>query len=109
MLSGAWYGAAGGLDAAINPLLDIIPQKPLWSNKKVGTYLDSLKSLAGGSLSVTAPDTHDTFYAKSLITPNDSKKQVLAPAQKEFMTYLGNTGFDSKLVSLKCASCRGLE
>ncbi|TEB28279.1 FAD-binding domain-containing protein [Coprinellus micaceus] len=97
MLSGVWYGAAGGLDTAIKPLLDIIPQKPVWSNKKVGTYLDSLKSLAGGSLSVTAPDTHDTFYAKSLITPNDSTKQVLAPAQKEFMTYLANTGFDSKL------------
>ena len=106
MLSGAWYGAAGGLDAAIKPLLDIIPQKPLWSNKKVGTYFDSLNSLAGGSLSVDAPDTRDTFYAKSLITPNDSKKQVLAPAQKEFMTYLGNTGFDSKLVRFSRAFLR---
>ena len=100
MLSGAWYGAAGQFATVIKPLLSTVPQNPHWSKKKVGTYLDSLNSLAGGSVSVSAPDTHDTFYAKSLITPNDSRKQVSALAMRMLMTYLGNTGFDSKLVSV---------
>ncbi|KAJ3548899.1 hypothetical protein NMY22_g1086 [Coprinellus aureogranulatus] len=95
MFSGAWYGAANKFDAAIKPLLDTMPRKAEWNSKTVGTYLDSVVSLAGGSLNVDAPDGHDTFYVKSLTTPTG--QPVTAAAQKAFMTYVANQGFDTNL------------
>lgn len=95
--SGAWYGAENKFNAAIKPLLDAMPRKAEWNSKQVGTYLDSLVNLAGGSLNVDAPDGHDTFYVKSLTTPTG--QPVNAASQRAFMTYVANQGFDTNLVS----------
>ncbi|KAJ3515601.1 hypothetical protein NMY22_g14413 [Coprinellus aureogranulatus] len=92
---GVWYGAANKFDAAITPLLNAMPRKADWNSKKVGTYLASLVNLAGGSLSVDGPNGHDTSYVKSLTTPTG--QPVTAVAQKAFVTYLANQGFDTKL------------
>ncbi|KAJ3548897.1 hypothetical protein NMY22_g1087 [Coprinellus aureogranulatus] len=94
MVTGVWYGPANGFDAALKPLLDILP-KPSWNNKNVGDYLNSLIQLGEGSISVTAPEPKDTFYAKSLITPES--KPLNAEAQKPFITYLAQNGFDAKV------------
>lgn len=99
MVTGVWYGPANGFDATLKPLLDILP-KPSWSNKDVGDYLNSLESLGEGSIGVTKPEPKDTFYAKSLLTPEN--KPLNAEAQKPFITYLAQTGFDAKVVSYIC-------
>ncbi|KAJ3542740.1 hypothetical protein NMY22_g3402 [Coprinellus aureogranulatus] len=94
MVSGAWYGAADAFNSTIKPLLDNFP-KPLWSTLDVGDYENSLKNLAGGSLDVSAPNGHDTFYAKSLITPQSAP--LTQEAENAFITYIANEGFDTKL------------
>jgi len=96
-LSGGWYGAASKLNATIAPLLEKLPKKPQTS-LNVGTYINSVQVLAGDqSLNTnTAPDVHDTFYAKSLMTPASSP---MSPAAiKAFINYLAHEGFSSKTV-----------
>lgn len=97
-LVGGWYGAASKLNATISPLLAKLPKNPKTS-LNVGTYINSVKALAGSqSLDTsTAPDVHDTFYAKSLMTPASSP---MSPAAiKAFMNYLAHEGFASTTVS----------
>jgi hypothetical protein len=95
MVLGAWYGAANTFNATIKPLLDKLP-KPLWTTFDVGDYRNSLKNLAGGSIDTFEPNGHDTFYAKSLITPKNAP--LTAQAERAFITYLTNQGFDTDLV-----------
>ncbi|TEB26805.1 glucooligosaccharide oxidase [Coprinellus micaceus] len=96
MVLGAWYGAANTFNATIKPLLDKLP-KPLWTTFDVGDYRNSLKNLAGGSIDTFEPNGHDTFYAncKSLITPKNAP--LTAQAERAFITYLTNQGFDTDL------------
>jgi hypothetical protein len=98
-LGGGWYGPANGLDAVIAPFLSTMPP-PRDSGRNVGSYLNSVASLTGGLPLNTAsgPDTHDTFYAKSLTTPQASP--ISDAARRAFMTYLANAGFTADSVSL---------
>ncbi|KAF9556534.1 FAD-binding domain-containing protein [Agrocybe pediades] len=93
-LGGGWYGAASGLDAVLQPFLSQMPA-PSNSGRNVGTYINSVASLTGGLPLNTAsgPDTHDTFYAKSLTTPQASP--ITAASRTAFMNYLANDGFNA--------------
>ncbi|KAL0572838.1 hypothetical protein V5O48_009128 [Marasmius crinis-equi] len=88
---GAWYGEQSKLDSVIKPFLDKLPQV---DGKRLGngTYIDSVKEL-GGSLDLSGPDTTDTFYAKSLITPQGAPLTI--DAANSFFNYLANEGFQS--------------
>ncbi|TFK45079.1 glucooligosaccharide oxidase [Crucibulum laeve] len=93
-LGGGWYGPANGLAAVIAPFLNAMPA-PRDSGTNVGTWINSVASLTGGLPLNTAsgPDTHDTFYAKSLTTPQASP--INDAARRAFMTYLANDGFNA--------------
>jgi len=84
---GGWYGPSSDLDSVIRPFISTLPA-PLWSKRTVGTYLDSTRTLAGGSLDISAPDKRDTFYAKSLITPKNPPMDE--KTRRAFITYLAN-------------------
>lgn len=94
-LTGGWYGAKEDLNGVLSPLLAQLPGDRK-ENLKTGTYLSSVAVLGGDSLDTTKPDTTDTFYAKSLMTPQSSpmsKKAINA-----FLRYLANQGYSSALV-----------
>ncbi|KAK1223162.1 hypothetical protein PQX77_013967 [Marasmius sp. AFHP31] len=92
-LIGGWYGEQGGkLDQVLQPYLSKLPQPATNDRLGNGTYIDSVKEL-GGSLDLSGPDTTDTFYAKSLITPQGEPLSV--DAAVSFMKYLSNEGFQS--------------
>ncbi|KAL0060092.1 hypothetical protein AAF712_013137 [Marasmius tenuissimus] len=92
-LIGGWYGEQGGkLDEVLAPYLAKLPQPATNDRLGDGTYIGSVKEL-GGSLDTTGPDTTDTFYAKSLITPAGTP--LSGDAAGSFMQYLSNEGFQS--------------
>ncbi|KAF8229617.1 glucooligosaccharide oxidase [Tricholoma matsutake] len=98
-LNGGWFGPAVGLNTTIAPFLSQIPTSPQ-TILDVGTYIDSVGVFgrATGSPSVNTsvvPDSHDTFYAKSLMTPESSPMSTSAITA--FMNYLGNEGFSSTM------------
>ena len=72
--------------------------KPQTKKLTVGTYINSVQYLGGlGRLNTTGiPDSTDTFYAKSLMTPTASP--ISAAAGTAFMTYLANQGFGTSTV-----------
>ena len=65
-----------------------------------GTYIESVQNLGGlnrlNSNTSGIADIHDTFYAKSLMTPEASPMTITA--LNAFMTYLGETGFTADTV-----------
>ncbi|KAF8055350.1 glucooligosaccharide oxidase [Lyophyllum atratum] len=93
-LTGGWYAPVQGLNATLAPLMRQMPSGPR-TTLQTGTYVNSARILAGGSLDTKSkPDGHDTFYAKSLMTPQSapmSDAAILA-----FTKYLANQGFASK-------------
>ncbi|KAF8981382.1 hypothetical protein BDQ17DRAFT_1337346 [Cyathus striatus] len=93
-ITGGWYDAANQFSGAIAPLLNSLPS-PQSSSVKPGSYIDSVSAFSfADSLNTTnAPDTHDTFYAKSLMTPQASP--ISASALSSFMSYLGSSGFST--------------
>lgn len=95
-VTGGWYGPASQLNATIAPFLNKMPKGPK-TTLTVGSYINSVGYLAGGPLDThTAPDGHDTFYAKSLMTPESSPMSL--KARTAFASYLANEGFASKTV-----------
>ena len=97
-LSGAWYGAQSAMTSALQPLLSQLPAPSSSTFSGNGTYIDSVAVLGGGvSLNTqSAPDTTDTFYAKSLMIPS-----LNASAWTSFTNYLATTGFTTNLVSVR--------
>lgn len=95
-LSGGWYGPISKLDSVLAPYLTKLP-KPEWSNRKVGSYIDVLSYQGGsGTLDVHHKlDVTDTFYVKSLMTPEASP--ISDKALNAFTTYLAYQGFSSNL------------
>ncbi|KAG6917468.1 hypothetical protein DXG01_002445 [Tephrocybe rancida] len=92
-LNGAWYAPVEGLESVLAPLLRQMPGAK--GSLRTGTYLESATILVGGSLETkSAPERHDAFYAKSLMTPESvpmSEKAIGA-----FVEYLATEGFASK-------------
>ncbi|KAG6895643.1 hypothetical protein C0992_000242 [Termitomyces sp. T32_za158] len=94
-LLGGWYAPVEGLNSTLAPLLSQMPAEPR-ALIQTGSYLNSAILLAGQSLdTMSTPDSHDTFYAKSLMTPESSpisKNALLA-----FVRYIANEGFTSQM------------
>lgn len=95
--SGGWYAPSEKLNDTLKPLIDAMPYPPRAMNFDVGDYLHSAENLAGGSLNTTAPGGRDTFYAKSLITPE--REPMSRKAIRAFVATLATEGFSSELVS----------
>jgi len=95
--SGGWYAPVDGLDAVLQPFLDVMPP-PRTSSRTTGTYIASVQNWGGiGRLNTTdIPDTHDTFYAKSLTVPEDAP--MSNASWDALMNYLGNKGFNASTV-----------
>ncbi|KAG5715384.1 hypothetical protein E4T56_gene8249 [Termitomyces sp. T112] len=93
-LLGGWYAPIEGLNATLMPLLSQLPNRPR-TLIQTGTYLNSATILAGGSLDTERPDGHDTFYAKSLMTPESSP--ISDKALFAFVQYIANQGFTSQM------------
>lgn len=102
-LTGGWYGPLNQLNATLAPFLAVMPP-PRTERFHTGNYLHSALNLAGGSLDTTLkPDTPDTFYAKSLMTPENSP--MSDAARKGFTTTLANEGFKTSVVSSLLLFC----
>jgi len=88
----------------VQPFLSQMPA-PQRSGGTPGTYINSVASLTGNLPLNTAsgPDTHDTFYAKSLTTPQASP--IPDAARKAFMNYLANDGFNANTVRFNQLEC----
>ena len=93
-LTGSYYGAEQGLTSIVAPFLSQV-QQPDSTEFTPGSYIDSVKNLGGGSLSTSAAETRQTFYAKSLMTPAISSKALDA-----FTNYLANQGSQTNLVNI---------
>ncbi|KAG6830740.1 hypothetical protein H0H87_007216 [Tephrocybe sp. NHM501043] len=92
--AGGWYAPHETLNATVRPLLAALPPVSRTSFF-TGTYLETAENLAGGSLDTTAPDGHDAFYAKSLMTPEASP--ISDKAMLAYTTYLATEGFNAEV------------
>lgn len=95
-LTGGWYGPEQNLSSVIAPFLAQVGE-PDSTTLVPGTYINSVSYLGGGSLSTSSPDTRDTFYAKSLMTPAASP--ISDAALLAFMNYMANEGSQADVVS----------
>lgn len=96
-LTGAFYGASSAFNATLTPYLKTLP-KPSRFTITPGSYINSVAVLSGTPLNTsTAADGSDTFYTKSLMTPEGSP--MSAAAIKAFVTYMATQGFSSNTVS----------
>lgn len=98
-LAGGYYGESEAtLNATLAPLLKKLPPYSWSSLDGDGTYIGSVMELAGGTLNThTALDVNDTFYAKSLMTPES--EIINLKAATAFMEFLATEGFNSETVS----------
>ncbi|KAJ7708832.1 hypothetical protein B0H17DRAFT_1155919 [Mycena rosella] len=95
--TGAWYGNASAFNATITPYLKTLPAFS-WSTITPGSYINSVSVLAGQPLNTaSASEDRDTFYTKSLMTPQGSP--MSAAAIKAFVTYMAVQGFSASSVS----------
>ncbi|KAF8629013.1 hypothetical protein AX17_005869 [Amanita inopinata Kibby_2008] len=94
-LFGGWWGPSDELDSVLAPYMSLRPpvELALVSN---GTYIDSLSARWGNMTlnTTTGPDNTDTFYVKSLMTPEDSP--ISDKALQVFFDFLANDGFNSE-------------
>jgi hypothetical protein len=99
-LQGVWYDVAGKFDAVVRPLLMKVDQRPMNQTVEVGRYIDSVAFFGGmGDRLNTSnvPDAFDTFYVKSLLTP-ESQPMTRGSCQA-LIQYLANEGFQAQIVS----------
>ncbi|KAG6864311.1 hypothetical protein C0991_010557, partial [Blastosporella zonata] len=93
--AGGWYAPIETLNETMQPLFAQVPPVSRTSFF-TGTYLQTAENLAGGSLDTkSAPDGHDTFYAKSLMTPE--RAPMSDQALLAYTTYLANEGFNAEV------------
>ncbi|THU86324.1 glucooligosaccharide oxidase [Dendrothele bispora CBS 962.96] len=101
-LTGAWYGPASdndgndAINSTLSAFLSRLPEPVQQSRSGNGSYIDSACVLGGhADLSTSgALESHNTFYAKSIMIPED--QPLLEQASVEFMRRLGSEGFDSE-------------
>jgi len=98
---GGYYGPAANVDGLLAPFISQMPTAGRSGGKTPGNFLTALNALSGGvSLNTaSAPDSHDTFYVKSLLTPAASP--LSTAALTNFIFYLAFDGFASQAVSIK--------
>ncbi|KAJ4491020.1 glucooligosaccharide oxidase [Lentinula aciculospora] len=92
--TGAWYGEEGSATSTLQPWLDTMPAPTTSSPLGDGSYIGTVAQLSGTSLNTSqTADSSDTFYAKSLMTPEDEPMSL--EACTAFMQYLSTEGFSS--------------
>ncbi|KAJ7468459.1 glucooligosaccharide oxidase [Mycena latifolia] len=103
-LTGAWHGDPSLLNGTVAPFLAAMP--PLNAvTFTPGDWIESVSVLAGSTLNTsTAPDYTDTFYAKSLMTPEASP--MSHAARTSFMSNLAYEGFTSNTLVLPGGALR---
>ncbi|KAJ7648731.1 glucooligosaccharide oxidase [Mycena polygramma] len=98
-LGGSWYGAEGQVESVLQPFLDKLPTPIFGTLMGNGTWIDNLMTIngaGGGSLDTSLrPDTNDTFYVSSLVTPQEAPMDDNTRLQ--FMQHLATEGFDTPL------------
>ena len=97
LLTGGWYAPADQFAAVIAPFLATLPQ-PTSHKLTVGTYIDIVQSIGGLDRLNTSgiPESPNTFYAKSLMTPEESPMSNASTTS--FANYLANEGFGTNTV-----------
>jgi len=71
IVTGSWYGAPADFANVINPLLAHYPSN-CSQDVRVVSYLENLIiQTYSGTLDTSKPDKPDSFYAKSLVVPED--------------------------------------
>ncbi|KAJ8481694.1 hypothetical protein ONZ45_g15225 [Pleurotus djamor] len=90
-LTGVYYGSRTNFDKVIQPLLSKVPKPQSTSVRQLG-WIDSLVELGGiNTISTTLrPDSSDTFFAKSLMVPQEAP--LTSAAMRSFFDYVGNQG-----------------
>lgn len=96
-LVGGYYADPNLFASVIAPFLNNLPQ-PASETVTPGSYIESVQFFGGlNRLNTTGiADTHDTFYAKSLMTPESSPMTL--EALTAFMNYAGNQGYSADTV-----------
>ncbi|KAF9254787.1 hypothetical protein L218DRAFT_992166 [Marasmius fiardii PR-910] len=103
-VSGGWYSSSPdktenekALNASLAPLLKSLPPPTGSSREGNGTYINTVEILSNSDkgLDTSTVEGNDTFYAKSLMTPES--QPMNDEACLSFMTYLADDGFDSDL------------
>ncbi|KAG7094084.1 hypothetical protein E1B28_007703 [Marasmius oreades] len=90
---GAYWGPLSSFNATVAPYLATQPS-PTSQTISSGNWLEGLEVLLYGALNTsTAPDPLDTFYAKSIMSPE--AEPITKDAARSFFTYLANEGFAS--------------
>ncbi|KAJ7100765.1 hypothetical protein B0H15DRAFT_919919 [Mycena belliarum] len=93
-LTGAYYSNPTALNSILAPYLKALP-KVSSNTTMLGSYINSVAVLSGSPLNTsTAPDGSDTFYTKSLMTPEGAP--MSSAAITVFVTYMAKQGFSSK-------------
>jgi hypothetical protein len=94
-LFGAYFGTNACFETILKPFLDTFPSPPMTEKIANGDWLTAWTALANGpldtSIPANAPFAADTFYAKSLMTPES--QPMTRKAMRAFMEYLGFQGF----------------
>ncbi|PLW33450.1 hypothetical protein PCANC_17855 [Puccinia coronata f. sp. avenae] len=94
--AGAWYGPQDAFAAVVRPFLAQMPT-PTRTSVKTTDWITSLQSRTGNqALSTSGVDLtaeHDTFYAKSITTPQASP--MSNSSIRAFSKYLANQGTQS--------------
>ncbi|KAE9390602.1 glucooligosaccharide oxidase [Gymnopus androsaceus JB14] len=90
---GNYYGPADSFNSTIAPFFSTLPT-PAIANITQGTWIEALAATAVGDLNTTTqPDSNDTFYAKSLMAPQDVP--LTNASITAMVTYLAQEGFNS--------------
>ncbi|KAG7447559.1 glucooligosaccharide oxidase [Guyanagaster necrorhizus] len=95
-LTGGWYGdSIDTLQSVLDPFLQSMPPVDGQFSGN-GTYIDSVQILGDGVVNTKAagPDKTDTFYAKSLMTPEE--QPITLDAFEAYMKYLAYEGYNSE-------------
>ncbi|KAF5345995.1 hypothetical protein D9758_013863 [Tetrapyrgos nigripes] len=91
---GAYWGSFDTFNSTIAPFKDTLPIVPQSQSVTSGNWFEGLEALVFGALNTSsASETRDTFYAKSLLTPEEVP--MTEDAVGAFITYLGTEGFSS--------------
>lgn len=91
-----YFGDFGTYNDTVAPFLGTLPE-PAASTFASGNWIEGFGALSYPSLNTSAPNTQDTFYAKSVMTPE--AEPITQEAIEAFVTYLATEGFAADIVS----------
>ncbi|KAJ7584139.1 glucooligosaccharide oxidase [Mycena floridula] len=93
---GGYYGPIANFNATVSPFLSLFPEPPTPAFITSGDWLSGLEAVSfgvGPLNTSTAPDPSSAFYAKSLMTPEETP--MTQEAMGALLHYLGYDAYDS--------------